>query len=110
MEKEDNMLTDIALKAYKDYTKWELSYARYKVGSSYIDIPIDRVEMIGDKALKVYLVINNHRHSTITVSEIQLINTDNEVFCQFEENIVINANEEGYLYVVKFKFKEGSDA
>lgn len=100
------MLSDDALKGYSKYTKNEIAYARYKIGSNYYDTAIDRQEYVDPNQLSVWMVFNPPERKKVTITEVQLIATGGKIFLKQEENLLIDAAQEGALYNFIFKFKE----
>lgn len=98
------MLTGNALKNYRDYTKRIISKATYKIGGTYYDAVIDRIEEISDDTISVFLVINPPFSSDVTVSEVRIFDTGNELWFTQTENISVKAYQEGVLYKFSFKF------
>ena len=47
------MLTDTAMRGYKEYTRAEIAYAKYKVGNTYHQTPITSKEYLADGRLAV---------------------------------------------------------
>lgn len=103
------VLSEKALKGYARYTKREISYARYKVGGTYYSVGVDRFEFPDGQpgTLKVWLVFSQPAAKSFVVSEVQLLDTSDEVFLSQPEAIQVDANQEGCLYEVTFKFEEG---
>lgn len=102
-------LSEKALKGYASYTKREISYARYKVENTYYSVGVDRFEFPEKEpgTLRVWLVFAQPTTGSFVVSEVQLIDTSEEVFLSHPEAIQVDAAQEGCLYEVTFKFKEG---
>lgn len=101
-------LSETARNGYAVYTKNEIAYARYKVGSVYYKTNVDRFEFPKEEpgTLNVWLVINHPVNKTITIAEIQLFDTGGNLFLNCSESIVVDAAQEGVLYKIRFQFKE----
>ena len=84
-------------------------YARYKVGGTYDSVGVERFEFPDGQpgTLKVWLVFSQPAAKSFVVSEVQLLDTSEEVFLSQPEAIQVDANQEGCLYEVTFKFEEG---
>ncbi|MFL2132997.1 hypothetical protein [Desemzia sp. FAM 23990] len=98
------MLTDVALKNYCEYTKRIVSSAQYKIGSTYYEAGIDRIEQTENDTISVFLVINPPFSDDVTVKEVRLFDTGGDVWFKQEENISVKAYQEGVLYKFSFKF------
>ncbi|MCI3027677.1 hypothetical protein LMF32_00815 [Desemzia sp. C1] len=98
------MLTDAALKSYCEYTKRIISSAKYKVGATYYDAGIDRIEQTAGDTISIFLVINPPFSGDVTVSEVRLYDTGGEIWFRQAENISVKAYQEGVLYKFSFKF------
>ena len=98
------MLTPRALSDYRDYTRRIISKATYKIGSTYYDAVIDRVETTSSDTLSVFLIINPPFSTDVTVAEVRLYDTGNEVWFSQTEKISVKAYQEGVLYKFSFKF------
>lgn len=103
------MLEADAFQGYREYTKKTIAYAKYKIGSTYYNADIDRIEVTeGTSKMTVYLIINPPHTSKVTISEICLYDTGNKLFLRKTEAIELNPLQEGTLYLFKFDFKEES--
>ena len=51
------MLTDTAMRGYKEYTRAEIAYAKYKVGNTYHQATIQSKEYLADGRLAVKVLI-----------------------------------------------------
>lgn len=100
------MLSNDALQGYNKYTKNEIDHARYKIGNSYFETTIERIEYLEENQLSVWIVFNPTDTKEVTVTEVQLINTGGKVFLAQDENLVIDAVQEGAIYNIIFSFKE----
>lgn len=100
------MLTNDALTGYTKYTKNEIDHARYKIGGTFYDAVIDRIEHPAADQLSVWMVFNPPEGQKVTITEVQLINTGGKVFLTHTENLVIDAAQEGAIYNIIFSFKE----
>ena len=98
------MLTNKALANYCDYTKRIISKAQYKIGSTYYDAPIDRIEQTASDTISIFLVINPPFESDVTVTDVRIFDTGGDVWFDQKENISVKAYQEGVLYKFSFKF------
>ena len=100
------ILTEQAIEGYKKDTEGKIARARYKIGEEYFDVPIHRRERLSDGRVAVYLAITPAASGSVTISEVQLFDNNNELFATKSENIVISRPQEGLLYRFTFDFKE----
>lgn len=100
------MLTENALKGFRDYAKRTISYARYKIGNSYFNAKITDITTDVEGKLKVDFTIDPTAHGDITVTEVQLYNTSGELWWNKSENITRKSNQEGIFYRVTINIHE----
>lgn len=101
------MLTSAALTGYRNYTKRVVSYAKYKIGSTYYESRIESVKTLSSGIVEISFMIELESGSG-TVSEVQLYNTDNELWLSKAESLKLSDVSEGFLYVVRLDIKEVS--
>ena len=101
------MLTSAALTGYRNYTKRVVSYAKYKIGSTYYESKIESVKTLPSGIVEISFMIELESGSG-TVSEVQLYNTDNELWLSKAESLKLSGVSEGFLYVVRLDIKEVS--
>lgn len=102
-----SMLTAKALEGYREYTKRTISYARYKIGSTYYKVPIKDIKVQSDGKLAVTFLIEPEISSKVTISEVQLFDTNNDLWLSKAENLVKEAAQEGFYYLFRISIKEG---
>ena len=100
------ILKDSAMEGYKAYTDKTIAYARYKIGGSYYKVNISRRERLKDGRVAVYFPIDAQSGKDVTITEVQLYNTNNDLWASKAENIIIRGVQEGVLYRFTFDFKE----
>ena len=100
------ILTNAAIEGYKVDTDRKIARARYKIGDTYYNTPIHRRERLPDGRVAVYFSITPQKSGSVTVSEVQLFDTNNELWAVKTEKIVLNGVQEGILYRFTFDFKE----
>jgi len=108
------MLTDAALASYARHTRRRLAYARYKSAGAWYRAEIDRCELPEDEPgrLRVWLVFEppGIAGGSASIDGVQLIDTAGAVFLETEEAILLDARQEGVLYMVSFDFKENVES
>lgn len=100
------MLTNSAINGFKDYIEKTVSYARYKIGSTYYKAVIHRKERLTDGKIAVYFSITPELSGNVTITEVQLFDTNNELWATKTESIVVTSVQEGVLYRFTFEVKE----
>lgn len=102
-----SMLTEKALQGYREYTKRTIAYARYKIGTTYYKTPIQDIKIQPDGKLAVRFMIEPKISSKVTISEVQLFDTNNDLWLSKAENLVKESAQEGFFYLFKITIKEG---
>lgn len=100
------MLTKAAIDGYKEYTRADIAYARYKIGDSYYRAEIQSKEYLADGRLAVKILIDHPAPGNLTISEIQLFDTNNNLWLSKPENIMREDVTAGILYRFTFDFHE----
>ena len=100
------ILTAAAIEGYKNDTNLKIARARYRIGGTYYNATIHRRERLNDGRVAVYFPITPAVSGNVIVSEVQLFDTNNDLWATKTENLVIHSVQEGYLYRFTFDFKE----
>ncbi len=100
------ILTEKAIEGYKKDTEMKIARARYRIGEEYFDVPIHRRERLPDGRVAVYFAITPATAGSVTISEVQLFDNNNDLWAAKTEDIVISGVQEGVLYRFTFDFKE----
>jgi len=100
------ILTTTAIEGYKVYTDSIIHRARYRIGGTYHNALIHRRERLPDGRVAVYFSITPGISGNVTITEVQLLDTNNNIWASNAENIVISGVQEGLLYRFTFDFKE----
>ena len=100
------MLTKAAIDGYKEYTRADIAYARYKIGDSYYRAEIQSKDYLADGRLAVKILIDHPAPGNLTISEIQLFDTNNNLWLSKPENIMREDVTAGILYRFTFDFHE----
>lgn len=101
------MLTEKALQGYREYTKRTIAYARYKIGSTYYKTLIQDIKIQADGKLAVRFMIEPKINNKVTITEVQLFDTDNNLWLSKAENLEKESAQEGFYYLFKITIKEG---
>ena len=100
------MLTKAAVDGYKEYTRADIAYARYKIGNTYYRAEIQSKDYLADGRLAVKILIDHPAPGNLTISEIQLFDTNNNLWLSKPENIMREDVTAGILYRFTFDFHE----
>jgi hypothetical protein len=99
------LLTNTAIGGYRDYTRRKIAYAKYKIDSTYYKSLIESVEVTSSGMVEVEFKIELASGSG-TVTEVQLYDTDNQLWFSKAENLKMDSVSEAFLYIVKLKISE----
>lgn len=101
------LLTSKAIQGYRDYTKRTVAYAKCKVGSVYHKRPIESVEVTADGIVEITFKIEAATLGTsAVVTEIQLYDTNNDLWLSKQENLKLGSVVEGFYYVCQLAINE----
>ncbi|MBQ9349157.1 MAG: hypothetical protein IJT94_17765 [Oscillibacter sp.] len=100
------LLTQEALEGYKEYTKRTIAKGRYKVGNAYYEAPVE-VDILPDGRIVADVLVDHTVPGDITVTEFQLFDTRDQLFCSKAESISRRDSQEGILYRFAFTITEG---
>lgn len=100
------MLTEKAIAGMKAYIERTIVYARYKIGGTYYKARIDRREYLRDGRVAVYFSIVPQAGQDVTITEVQLFDTNNDLWAVKKEQIIIRSVQEGVLYRFAFDIRE----
>ena len=101
------MLSLTALDKMRDFIQSQISYAKYKVGSTYYQAPLRSTYVMPDGKLAITFLIDHSLPGTITITEVQLYDGNGNLWAAKAENIVRRSVLEGILYRFTFEFTEG---
>jgi hypothetical protein len=101
------LLTAAAIEGYKDYTKRTIAYAKYKANGTYYKANISSVSILADGKLAVDFLIDHTVPGDINVTEVQLYDTNQNLWLSKPESLTRRDVQEGILYRFKFTIQEG---
>ena len=101
-----SLLTSAAIAGYQQYTKRILSYARYKIGSTYYKVSIDSVNVTNSGIVEINFTINPQVTGVIT--EVQIYDTAGDLWFRKTEALDVSTVVEGFFYTVQIEIKEGT--
>ena len=99
------LLTSAAIKGYRDYTMRRIAYAKFKVGSTEHKTNIESVKVTDSGTVEIAFKIELSSGSG-TVTQIQLYDTDNQLWLSKAENLQMESVAEGFYYVVQLDIAE----
>jgi hypothetical protein len=88
----------------RGYVKRRVSYARYRVGSTYYETPLNDVEIRSDGTVRIWISIIPGK--AVTVSRVELWSNNAELWMHQDCSITINAGQTGILYWFDIKITE----
>ena len=100
------MLSNHALNALKECFTDNIAYAKFKVGGSYYQTPIEKAEILSDGRVAITFLIDHSISGTITVTEVQLYDHSGRLWASKTESITRQATQEGILYRFAFTITE----
>jgi len=102
------LLQPVGFQGFKEYTRVTISYATYRVGSSYYRVQDANMtkSYLSDGRLSVSILIDHTVPGNITITEIRLFDTNNNVWLIKPENIIREDVTAGVLYRFTFDFQE----
>lgn len=98
------MLDTAALADIRGYIKRRISYARYRVGSTYYRTELTDVEYIGNNTVRARLSIIPS--GTVTVNRVELWNSAGELWAHQDCNITVSTGQTGILFWFDFTITE----
>lgn len=99
------MLAPAAFTDLQNYIKRRISYAQYKSGSTYTKTQLSEISVQSDGTVRAQIVITASS-IPLTVTEVQLYNTDGELWASQTCSITINTGQTGILYWFDFTVTE----
>ena len=103
------MLTEKAIEGYKVYTERTISYARYRLGSTWYTAQISRKERMKDGRVAVYFPIIPQTTEEVTITTVQLYDKSGALWAEKAEDIKIESVQEGVLYRFTFDLHEDEE-
>lgn len=100
------MLEPVALNDIKNFALNRIAYARYRIGSTYHNAQINKKEITSGGIVRVQFPIIPQASATVKITEVQLINTNSEVWAKQAVNIDIETVQTGILYWFEFNVEE----
>ncbi len=99
------MLDAAGFNDMRGYIKRRVSYARYRVGSTWHKVYISEVKQERDGTVRVIVHINSGGQN-FTVNRVELYNTDNELWAHQDCSITVATGQTGIHFWFDFNIKE----
>ncbi len=99
------LLTSTALSDLRSYIKRRVAYAKFYINSTWHTVTLDSIT-ITDSIVKIKFMIEN---VTGTVTKVQLINTDSEVWYEKTVSLSMSDVATGFAYVVRIGITETTE-
>ncbi|MBQ7565810.1 MAG: hypothetical protein IJT18_01700 [Oscillospiraceae bacterium] len=98
------MLDTAALTDIRGYIKRRVSYARYRVGSTYYRAELTDIDYVGGNTVRARLSIIPS--GTVTVNRVELYSSAGELWAHQDCNITVSSGETGILFWFDFTITE----
>ena len=99
------LLTSTALSDIRSYIKRRVAYAKFLCSGTWHTVTLDSITITGS-VVKIKFMIEN---VTGTVTKVQLINTDSEVWYEKTVSLAMNDVAVGFAYVVRIGITETTE-
>ncbi len=96
------MLDGTFIASEREKIKQSIAYARYKVGSTWYQGKIEKVEVLSDGRIEAIFLIDHTVGGTITITEVELCDCNGKRIGSRTVSIVRKNVTEGILYVCRF--------
>lgn len=99
------LLTTSAVNGIKAYIQRTVSYARYRIGSTYYKVPLTDVTIDASGIIRISFMIQPESPSAV-VNQVQVFDTAGALW--FEKTVSLNMESvaEGFYYLVKLSITE----
>lgn len=98
------MLDTAAFEDLRSYIKRRISYARYRVGTTYYKTDPNDIAVLSNGTVRALLSIIPG--DTVTVNRVELFNTASDLWAHQDVSITISAGQTGILYWFDFTISE----
>lgn len=100
------MMTEKAIEGFRNFVETHIAYAQVSVGGTTVKEVIHRKERLKDGRVALYIAITPQLSRDAKVTRVQLYDTNNDLWVDKKEDILLRAVQEGVLYRFTFDFKE----
>lgn len=102
MASEKLSLSAAMLEALREYVRFNLAYARYKVGSAYYRAELNEKQVLPDGRVSITFEIDHTLSGNINITEVQLFNRNGVMWANKAVSITRLAVQEGIMYRCRF--------
>ena len=99
------LLTSTALSDLRSYIKRRVAYAKFLCSGTWHTVTLDSITITGS-VVKIKFMIEN---VSGTITKVQLINTDSEVWYEKTVSLSMNDVAAGFAYVVRIGITETTE-
>lgn len=100
------LLTSKAIEGFRSYVKRTVSYAKYKIGSTYYKVKIDNITVDSTGVVRISFMINPDVSGNVKITEVQLYDDNNDLWFTKPVSLDMSTVAEGFYYLVKFHITE----
>lgn len=100
------MLTTNAITGFKNYVKRTISYAKYKIGSSYYNAEITDIYIDSSGRVAIDVTIDPEISGSVTISAIQLYDTSGSLWLEAAASVTKKTSQEGVFYRITVNIYE----
>lgn len=100
------LLTSNAIKGLREYVKRTVSYAKYKIGSTYYEVNINDIIVDTSGVVRISFMINPTVSGVARITEVQLYDVDNQLWFSKAVSLDMESVAEGFYYLVKLRITE----
>ena len=99
------LLTTSAINGIKSYIQRTVKYARYRIGSTYYQVPLNDVTIDASGVIRISFMIQPESTNAV-VNQVQVFDTAGALW--FEKSVSLNMGSvaEGFYYLVKLSITE----
>lgn len=100
------ILTNAAIQAYREFTKRRVAYARYRAGGVWHTVNALDINITRTGTVEIEFQIDAAVAGKTTVTEVQLYDTENQLWASKQESLSMATVAEGFAYVVQMDIEE----
>ncbi len=98
------MIDNVGFQDMRNYVKRRISYGRYRVGSTFYDVPLSKIELLPSGVVRAQLSIP--ASGNVVVNRVELLNGDRQLWAHQDCNIALQTGQTGILYWFDFNIHE----
>jgi hypothetical protein len=100
------MIQQAAFQDFRNYIKKRLSYAQYRVGTTWYRAEITDISILSNGIVRVKI---DKAATGVTINRVAVYSSIGEQWAYQDCNIVVNADQTGFLFWFDFTISEGSE-